>query len=192
MPFRTLAHLFGLLLLLAVSVRAERTPGMPAVFHRDSLAVPEEQKFTVSLAEYPGLVCPNPRGWYHHVANVVTLKDGSPLACYRVSDSHNVIATFIVVARSIDGGRNWTGHRVIARANVWVDRAVWVPPQISLLKDGRVVVLDNSYSFDTGYSSWTQMPGGRIAILDYTNGGILENFPGASQAKARRLSSVLT
>jgi hypothetical protein len=112
-----------------------------AAFHRESLAVPQAQKFTVSLTEYPGLVCPNPRGWYHHVANVVTLDDGSLLACYRVSDSHNVITTFIVVARSNDGGRTWTGHKVIAQANVWVDQAVWVAPQMSLLKDGRVVVI---------------------------------------------------
>src|SRR5690606_23628175 len=40
----------------------------------------------------------------------------------------------------------------------------------------RVVVLDVSYSSDCGYSSWTQLPDGRIVIVDFTNGGSLQSF----------------
>ena len=38
------------------------------------------------------------------------------------------------------------------------------------------MVLDYAYPADCGYSSWTQLPDGKIVILDYTNGGSLESF----------------
>lgn len=40
----------------------------------------------------------------------------------------------------------------------------------------RTVVLDYSYPADCGYSSWTQLPDGKIVIVDYTTGGDLESF----------------
>jgi hypothetical protein len=110
-------------------------------FNRDSLAVPASNKFMVSLKEYPGLVCPNPRGWYHHVANVVLAKDGSLVACYRLADGHTLLTSYIIVCRSVDGGRTWHDHQVVAHADVWVEHSVWVAPQMSVLKDGRLVIV---------------------------------------------------
>ena len=54
----------------------------------------------------------------------------------------------------------------------------WSPAQgyPDQFRRDRVVVLDNAYAADCGYSSWTQLPDGRIVILDYTNGGNLESF----------------
>ena len=112
-----------------------------APFNRDSLAVPASDKVTVSLKEYPGLVCPNPRGWYHHVANVVLAKDGSLVACYRLADGHTLLTSYIVVCRSVDGGRTWHDHRVVAHADVWVEHRLWVAPQMSVLKDGRLAIV---------------------------------------------------
>ena len=87
-----------------------------AGFARDSLAIANSQKVTVSRNEYPGMVSPNPRGWYHHSTNVVVAKDGSLVGCYRLSDSHTSLATWIMIARSTDGGRTWKDHKAIARA----------------------------------------------------------------------------
>jgi len=114
-----------------------------AEFNRDPLAVPEAQKFQVSLDEYPGLVSPNRLGWYHHAANVVTAKDGSLVACYRLADSHTLLVSYIIVARSVDGGRSWSEHRVISRSDAWVEQAVWVAPQMSVLRDGRLVIVSD-------------------------------------------------
>jgi hypothetical protein len=110
-------------------------------FHRDSLAVAESAKVTVSLAAYRGLNQINPRGWYHHVANVVQAKDGALIACYRVADTHTMVTSDIMIARSTDGGRTWQEHRSIAHADVWVDQAVWIAPQLSVLRSGRLVII---------------------------------------------------
>lgn len=86
------------------------------------------------------LPCANPRGWYHSVANVVNTPEGL-VASYRLSDSHCAVDTHIMVARSTDGGRNWTDHRPIAHANVWENHRVWLAPQMSRLRDGRLVII---------------------------------------------------
>ncbi len=110
-------------------------------FHRDELAVPDSAKFTVTLNDYPGLTNPNPRGWYYKCANVVLAADGALVASFQVSDNHTSLLSYIMVARSADGGRTWTGHRTIAHASVWTDRAIWVVPQMCVLKDGRIVIV---------------------------------------------------
>lgn len=110
-------------------------------FHRDELSVPESSKFTVTLKDYPGLTNPNPHGWYYKCANVVLAADGALVASFQVSDNHTSLLSYIMVARSADGGRTWTGHRTIAHASVWTDRAIWVVPQMSVLKDGRIVIV---------------------------------------------------
>ena len=129
----------ALLALLAASTLAAAVTGHR--FNRASLAIPADDKVTVSLKEYPGLVCPNPRGWYHHVANVVLAKDGSLVACYRLGDSHTLVTSYIIICRSEDGGRTWHDHRAIAHSDVWAEHAVWVAPQMSVLKDGRLVIV---------------------------------------------------
>ena len=110
-------------------------------FNFEPLAVPAAQKVTVSLPHYPGMSNPNPRGWYYKCANVVTAANGSLVACYQASDNHTSLSTDIVVARSTDGGKTWFGHRSIAHADVWVDHAVWVVPQMSVLRDDRIVIV---------------------------------------------------
>lgn len=105
-------------------------------------AVPEDCKFVIAdQNSYPAdLVCPNPRGWYHSVANVVATPSGL-VAVFRLSDSHSAVSTHIMVAYSSDGGRSWHGHRSISHRNVWEHHSVWVAPQLSRLRDGRLVII---------------------------------------------------
>jgi len=110
-------------------------------FQRDQMAVPASDKVTVSRETYPGLLNPNPRGWYYKCANVVVAPDGSLVACFQSSDSHTSLTTNIMVARSEDGGKTWFDHRAIAHSDVWVDHAIWVVPQMSVLRDGRIVIV---------------------------------------------------
>jgi len=105
-------------------------------------AVPDARKFVIAdQNSYPAeLVCPNPRGWYHSVANVVATPSGL-VAVYRLSDSHSAVSTHIMVAYSADGGRTWHGHHSISHRNVWEHNSVWVAPQLSRLRDGRLVII---------------------------------------------------
>ena len=104
--------------------------------------VPDSRKFTIAEERtHPrGFHCPNPRGWYHSVANVVDTPDGL-VAVYRLSDSHTAVATHIMVAYSKDGGRTWVDHHSISYRNVWEHHRVWVAPQLSRLRDGRLVII---------------------------------------------------
>lgn len=130
-------------LLLASALAVAVSAANPA-FHRDSLAVPDSAKFTVSLDEYPGITNPNPRGgWYYKCANVVQAQDGSLVAAWQLSDNHTSLMSHIMVARSDDGGRTWHGHTSIAEADVWMDQSVWVVPQMSVLRDGRIVIISD-------------------------------------------------
>lgn len=104
--------------------------------------IPTERKFTV--AEHStfsvDLHCPNPRGWYHSVANVADTPEGL-VAVYRLSDSHTAVYTHIMVAYSSNGGRTWEGHRSISCRNIWEHHSIWVAPQLSRLRDGRLVII---------------------------------------------------
>lgn len=105
-------------------------------------AVRKQSKYTIADQDSygPELTCPNPRGWYHSVANVVSTLSGL-VAIYRLSDSHAAVSTHIMVAYSSDGGRSWHGHRSISHRNVWEHHGVWVAPQLSRLGDGRLVII---------------------------------------------------
>jgi len=46
-----------------------------------------------------------------------------------------------MTARFEDGGRTWGDHQVISEKNVWEDGEVWVVPQMSVLSDGRLVMV---------------------------------------------------
>ena len=98
-------------------------------------AVPDDRKFVIADQNSYGakLVCPNPRGWYHSVANVAATPEGL-VAVYRLSDSHSAVCTHIMVAYSCDCGRTWHGHRSISQRNVWEHQSVWVAPQLSRLR----------------------------------------------------------
>ena len=102
--------------------------------------IPPEAKLTVADQRHADAPSPNPKGWYHSVAGVVATSEGL-VAVYRRSDSHTAVSTDIMVAYSADGGRSWDGHRSISHLDVWRDQAVWIAPQLSRLKDGRLVIL---------------------------------------------------
>ena len=126
--------------------------------------ISESRKFTITdQSTYPhGFHCPNPRGWYHSVANIVDTPDGL-VAIYRLSDSHTAVATHIMVAYSKDGGRTWQDHHSISYRNVWEHHRVWVAPQLSRLRDGRLVIicdLGHGTSHDDWppFSRWQERP----------------------------------
>lgn len=114
---------------------------MAAPFHRDPLAVPESAKVTVTLADYPGLPRPTPRGWYYKCANVVLARDGALVAFWQMSDEHLSNVSWLMSARSRDGGRTWGDHRVISQASSAEHNAIWVVPQMGVLRDGRILVV---------------------------------------------------
>lgn len=141
--------------LLAAAVLAAASSALAASFHRDQLAVPDTAKVTVSLDQYPGIPCPNPRGWYHSVATIADTPEGL-VAVYRLSDSHTALYTHIMVAFSKDGGRTWTGHRSISQRNAWEHHRVWVAPQLSRLKDGRLVIIAD-LGHRTSHDNWPML-----------------------------------
>ncbi len=104
--------------------------------------IPEEHKYLIANSEtYPkDFHCPNPRGWYHSVGNVVATPEGL-VAVYRLSDSHCAVYSHIMVAYSDDGGKSWHGHHSISHRNAWWDHCIWIAPQLSRLRDGRLVVI---------------------------------------------------
>jgi hypothetical protein len=136
------SHSFGLAAGTALAVLL-LSPLHAEKFHRDSLAVPESQKFTVTQKDYPGLTNPNPRGWYYKCANIVHAQDGALVACWQISDNHTSLMSYIMVARSTDGGKTWGGYKTIAESNVWVQHGIWVVPQMSILRDGRIVIVSD-------------------------------------------------
>jgi len=138
-------------------------------------AVPDDKKFVIAdQNSYPAdLVCPNPRGWYHSVANVVAAPSGL-VAVYRLSDSHSAVSTHIMVAYSSDGGRTWRGHRSISHRNVWEHNSVWVAPQLSRLRDGRLVIICDLGHRTSGddwprLAVWQQPPRGMSNHLFWSN-----------------------
>lgn len=206
MPMRaespTSARLFCLRQSIAFAAFLAAVAGMRAAtataFHRDSLAVPESAKFTVTPEEYPGLRNPNPHGWYYKCANVVQAQDGALVACWQLSDQHTSLTTWLMSARSTDGGRTWGEYQTFSHANVWEHRAVWVVPQMSVLRDGRIVVvcdrgqrgpnqnwpmLSDWQKADRGMSNWifwsrdhgrTWSPGEQVDAVGGEPGYVLE------------------
>ena len=105
--------------------------------------MPDDRKFTVTQKEYPGLTNPNPRGWYYKCANIVQAKDGALVAAWQISDNHTSLMSHLMAARSTDGGRTWGGYQVLASSNVWEDQGIWVVPQMSVLRDGRIAIVSD-------------------------------------------------
>ncbi len=115
------------------------------------------------------LISPNPRGWYHSVANVVATPSGL-VAVYRLSDSHSAVCTHIMVAYSRDGGRTWRDHRSLSQRNVWEHQSVWIAPQLSRLRDGRLVIICDMGHRTSGddwprLALWQQPPRGMANYL---------------------------
>ena len=116
---------------------------------------------------------PTPRGWYHSVANVVSTPAGL-VAVYRLSDSHSAVSTHIMVAYSSDRGRTWHGHRSISSRNVWEHHAVWVAPQLSRLRDGRLVIICDQGHRTSGddwprLAFWQRPPRGMANFLFWSH-----------------------
>jgi hypothetical protein len=113
--------------------------------------IPADHIFTV--ADTPDV--------YHHSAGIVSTQEG--LVCiYRTSDQHIASWVNINMARSRDGGRTWQDHRVLSETSFAKDRATWVAPQTSQLRDGRIAVLvdrgEKHSPFDWPALSQWQMP----------------------------------
>ena len=138
-------------------------------------AVPDDRKFVIADQNSYGakLVCPNPRGWYHSVANVAATPEGL-VAVYRLSDSHSAVCTHIMVAYSCDCGRTWHGHRSISQRNVWEHQSVWVAPQLSRLRDGRLVIICDKGHRTSGddwprLAFWQRPPRGMANFLFWSD-----------------------
>ena len=138
-------------------------------------AVPDDSKFVIAdqNSYTADLICPNPRGWYHSVANVVTTPAGL-VAVYRLSDSHSAVCTHIMVAYSSDGGSSWHGHRSISQRNVWEHQSVWVAPQLSRLRDGRLVIICDKGHRTSGddwprLAFWQRPPRGMANFLFWSD-----------------------
>ncbi len=101
--------------------------------------IPDAQKFIIGN-ETKG--APSKHGWYYHVLNVTDTPDGL-LCVYRRTDSHTAVISDIMSARSTDGGRTWTDHQLISHSDVWNEGGLWVAPQLSKLKDGRLVIISD-------------------------------------------------
>ena len=135
LPKYWLVGLLPLLLLSPVSCQSQRN-----TFSHEMQVFPDSLKFDVARDPVPADDAPSKQGWYYSVAGVASTPDGL-VAVYRKSDFHTALTTDIMVAYSADKGRTWTGHHSIAHADVWNERAVWIAPQLSRLKDGRLVII---------------------------------------------------
>ncbi|MFN0122407.1 MAG: sialidase family protein, partial [Blastocatellia bacterium] len=101
--------------------------------------IPDAQKFLIAN-ETKG--APSKKGWYYHVLNVTDTPAGL-LCVYRRTDSHTAVISDIMSARSTDGGRTWTDQQLISHSDVWNEGGLWVAPQLSKLKDGRLVIISD-------------------------------------------------
>lgn len=80
------------------------------------------------------------KDWYMHSGGVVAFDD--ELVCtYRRSDEHVASEVEVWSARSADGGRSWTDHKMITRLAWETDKACWVAPQLSRTRDGWLLLI---------------------------------------------------
>ena len=92
---------------------------------------------------------PDKNGWYYHVLNVTETPDG--LVCvYRRTDSHTAVISDIFVCHSSDGGRTWKNHKQLSHSSVWATGGLWVAPQLTRLRDGRLVIISDFGKRNTG------------------------------------------
>lgn len=101
--------------------------------------IPDAQKFLIAQDKVGS---PDERGWYHHSVGVVDTPDG--LICeYRKTDAHTGVISNIMACRSTDKGRTWREHKIVSKSDVWNTGGIWIAPQMSKLKDGRIVILSD-------------------------------------------------
>lgn len=80
------------------------------------------------------------KDWYMHSAGVEYVH-GELVCTYRRSDEHIASVVEVWCARSKDGGRTWTDHRLITKTSFEADKACWVAPQLGSTRDGRLLLL---------------------------------------------------
>ncbi|MCG8306661.1 MAG: glycoside hydrolase [Cytophagales bacterium] len=108
--------------------------------YRDVMRVlPDEYKSYIIRDTVPDPTSFNKDGWYYSVAGIASTSSGY-VATYRKSDFHTATYTDIMVAYSRDGV-HWSGHHSIAHADVWNQKSVWIAPQLSRLKNGKLVII---------------------------------------------------
>jgi len=114
-------------------------------------------------------------GWYLSVAGIAEAK-GNLIVTYRRSDAHRASDSYIMTARSEDGGRTWKDHRPIHHLSWENNRACWVAPQLTALRDGRLVlVADRGEKLNKDdwpmLSRWQQKPLGMSNHLFWSHDG---------------------
>lgn len=123
-------------------------------FRNEMKVLPDSYKYYVVRDKEPDPSSPNKKGWYYSQAGVVATPTGY-VASFRKSDFHTANTTDIMVAYSPDG-KIWSGHHSIAHADVWNEHGVWVAPQLSKLKDGRLVIICD-YGKRTAGQDWPML-----------------------------------
>jgi hypothetical protein len=104
---------------------------LAAAPRRDAMRiVPATSRFTIREEDE----------WYMHSAGIESF--GDELVCtYRRSDEHIASVVEIWCARSTDGGRSWSDHRLVSRSSWEGDKACWVAPQLCRTRDGRLLLI---------------------------------------------------
>lgn len=123
--------------------------------------IPESQKFTISQVLKGA---PDEKGWYHQSSWVAATPEGL-VSVYRRTDAHTAIISDIMYARSTDRGRTWTDHKLMSHSDVWNTGGCWVAPQLSRLKDGRLILIADFGNRKSGQdwpmlSVWQKPPRG--------------------------------
>lgn len=130
-------------------------------FRSEMREIPVSKKFLIADKKDGS---PDPRGWYHHSLGVVETPEG--LVCtYRQTDAHTGVISNIMTCRSADRGRTWTDHQLISKSDIWNEGGCWVAPQLSKLRDGRLVLVADFGNRNTGQdwamlSAWQKPPRG--------------------------------
>lgn len=125
---------------------------------------------------------------YMHSAGVVAV--GRELVCtYRESDEH--LATFanINTARSADGGRTWKDHKTISRLGWEPDRACWVAPQLTKLRDGRLVIIVDRGEKKTP-TDWPMLSQWQMPDRGMSNWLIISSDGGQTWDEPRKIDDV--
>jgi hypothetical protein len=123
--------------------------------------IPNSQKFLIANKKDGS---PDPKGWYHHSLGIVDTPEG--LVCtYRQTDSHTAVISNIMTCRSNDKGQTWIDHKMISKSDVWNEGGCWVAPQLSRLRDERIVLIADFGKRTTGQnwpmlSDWQKPPRG--------------------------------
>lgn len=144
-PVRCLFHTYRLRL---VSLRwlfaivfwgAIGTQTLAQSIQQDMKRLPDSLKFDVARDSFPDPQAFSKKGWYYSQPGIAYTPTGW-VATFRRADSHPAVYTDIMVAYSPDG-KKWSGHHRIAHADAWNEFRVWASPQLTRLRDGRLLLI---------------------------------------------------